>query len=763
MNTITTAPPGRAAAPQQPALLRAKAAARIEGLLFETVLEQIYVNPGCTPLEVVYTFPLPSQAVFLGLQTQLGTQRCCGVILARPEAEATYEDALQGGDTPVMVELADDGLLTANLGNLAAGEELVVTLRWGQWLQLEHGRIRAVIPTVVAPRFGTPSLQPQQVPQHSLEAQYPLHVTLDVTGELAAAQVRCETHRVTTQLQGAQLRLALDTPAALDRNVVFTLQPASGAALALHGLDSHGGASQHVVLAALQLPTAPQRCSVMLKILVDCSGSMNGDSIASTRRALAHVVPQLDAADRVTFSRFGSSVAHDLATPRCADEATRRRLAHLVAATDASLGGTQMQAALESTFALPGTPEGADVLLITDAQVWETDAMVAAARRSGHRVFAIGVGSAPREGLLRQLAGATGGACEFATPGESLEQAVERTFSRIRQQPWRGLHCVWDVEPQDMRALPEAAFGGDTLLVEARFDPDPPRRVRLIARDAAGDRVELACSDVVASQDTALLARMQAARRLHEIDDVQAAAQLALDYQLLTRHTCCVVIHERSPGEKISASADLHVVPQMTAAGWGGLGTVSAWVPTGVAGGVCLPLVGAAYGVMAAQAPTFSRWRSSREPLRSAPVMRLDHGAPDVVPPRLDAARLVQAAQCVLDALATSDSPEALLQAVDQAAIPGELVAMVKALQSLGLTAFDTWLVLALWVMGRSEGGQLRWSGEPLPGLLSDHTRSCLQEALVALERELQPRLAPATSEPGLSGRLLRLLSRRRV
>ena len=50
--------------------------------------------------------------------------------------------------------------------------------------------------------------------------------------------------------------------------------------------------------------------------------------------------------------------------------------------------------------------------------------MIDAARASGHRVFAIGVGSSPAEGVLRSLAEATGGACEFATPGEALEAAV---------------------------------------------------------------------------------------------------------------------------------------------------------------------------------------------------------------------------------------------------------------------------------------------------------------------------------------------------
>ena len=51
---------------------------------------------------------------------------------------------------------------------------------------------------------------------------------------------------------------------------------------------------------------------------------------------------------------------------------------------------------------------GADVLLVTDGEIWQAEEMTAAARASGHRVFAIGVGSSPAEGVLRSLAEGAG-------------------------------------------------------------------------------------------------------------------------------------------------------------------------------------------------------------------------------------------------------------------------------------------------------------------------------------------------------------------
>ena len=77
------------------------------------------------------------------------------------------------------------------------------------------------------------------------------------------------------------------------------------------------------------------------------------------------------------------------------------------------------------------------MLLITDGEIWQAQEVIDLARRGGQRVFAIGVGSAPAEGVLRELALATGGTSEFVTPGEAVEQAALRMLARIRQVPWR--------------------------------------------------------------------------------------------------------------------------------------------------------------------------------------------------------------------------------------------------------------------------------------------------------------------------------------
>lgn len=600
-----------------PVLTGVSASGRLDAVLFELTLRQTYRNTSERVLEVVYTFPLPSQAVLLAFACELNGQRRQGAVVARPDAEARYEQALTEGDAPVMLEALGGGLHTANIGNLLPGDEVVLEVRFAQCLAFEQGRLRLAIPTTIAPRYGSAErgggLQPQQLPLPSLRAEYPLRLTFGLGPALAGAAVVCKTHRLVPAVAdavdaapgergpaGALYELA--PGARLDRDVVVTITPREPRpSLVVRAADAADAAAPVVLMAALQPAPCTPRERIALKLLVDCSGSMAGDGIASAQAALRGVVAGLAPDDRVSLSRFGSTVEHVLGLSPL-DTATLRRLQPRIDAIDADLGGTELETALKAVFELGAGASGAgaaaaaveadslgrDVLLITDGQVWSAEAVVAAARASAHRVFAIGVGTAPAEGLLRALAEATGGMCEFATPGEALEAAAQRMLQRIRQPVWRRVRVDWGSEPAWQVGPGQAVFGGDTVVAMAGFSaasaPSAATAgaapVRLLCEGdtpaAAAQELARGEADAPAAGDS--VARLAAARRLAAVlaaGDKAAALALALRYQLMSEATHCILVHERAAADKAAEAAELHRVPSMMAAGWGGLGAVA--------------------------------------------------------------------------------------------------------------------------------------------------------------------------------------------
>ena len=543
---------------------------RLRGLLFELTVEQSYANPSDRNVEAVYTFPLPHRAVFLGLEVELGGRTLAAQAVRTDRAHREYEQALDRGDSAVLLEQASDGLYTASLGNLMPGERAVIRYRYAELLAPAQGLLRLAIPTVIAPRYGQAgqALQPHQVPGVELTAAYPFALAVDIEGALAAVPVECPTHRVSVEAGPGRTTVTLAPGAELDRDFVLVLPVPDGVALPVTEPDGDG----HVALVSFtpQLPV-PASAPVALELLVDCSGSMGGDSIAQARRALQGVLGQLGEGDRVSLTRFGSSVDD---VTRGLVPATPHRLASLrrqVAQIDADLGGTELPGALRHVVGRGAA--GSAVLLVTDGEVWAIEQALEAVARAGHRLFVVAVGSAPVESLARLIAERTGGACEFVTPGEDVEAAVLRMARRIREPVWTLREVRWPGGPQWTAPLPPALFSGDTVHLLAGFDGLPAGEVELVVADAEGRQIPSRAPLAAAVSEAGVLARVAAARRLAALED-EAAAELAERYQLASRFTAFVVTVARAAGEQAQALPELRAVPQMLAAGWGATGMV---------------------------------------------------------------------------------------------------------------------------------------------------------------------------------------------
>lgn len=569
--------PSLTAATGESVVLRSvDARGHLDGLLLSMTLHQVFRNDTGRDLEVTYTFPLAWGTVLLGMQVTLGGRRLAGRVMARREARERYEDAVEQGDAPVMVERAQGGVFSASIGSLRPGEEARIELTYAQLLSFEQGRIRLVVPTTIAPRYGDAvrqgGLQADQVVGADLLAEYRFSLSITLAGALGQARIGSPSHAVAQQRDSGVVVVSLQGQAWLDRDFVLLLEGLEGRSFAVAGPDPLSG-DGHVALVASYCPDLPDTppAPLRLKILVDCSGSMAGDSMALARAALRPLATRLAAADQVAYSRFGDRPQRVLG----AMEGTADGIAALVRAIDetqADLGGTELGDALADTFALPmgaaRHAQEADVLLVTDGEVWDAQRIVEEACRSGHRVYALGVGSAPAESLLREMAEATGGACEFTAPGEDLQQAVERLLARIRHAlPVQGRLAL----PQPAlwaSALPRRMASGETAHLFLRMAARPPEAPALQLDGGGSTQAELSL------REDDLVARLVAARQVGMTAGREQARELAERYQLVTDDTNLLLVIERDAADRTDGMPDLHQVRPMLAAGWGGTGQV---------------------------------------------------------------------------------------------------------------------------------------------------------------------------------------------
>lgn len=564
----------------------------LRGFAAEITVEQRYRNTRKKNIEAVYTFPLPMGSVLLDVELEIGERRLRGQVVEKKVAEERYEDAITSGDTALMIEVTGPGLYTLNFGNLLAGESAVIRYRYAMLLSWQGDRVRLVLPTTLAPRYGNPAkagLAPHQVPETSLLVSYPLTLNLTVEGQLAEGEVSCPTHMITTTRSETGLSIKLGDSAKLDRDFVLSMRGCQESAACVFDQPER----EKVILASMRIPPMAKRDEkpLRLKVVIDCSGSMAGISITQARKAALEILNQLRPGDLFNITLFGSSVRHFWADLVPAEARYITMAWKQLESLDANLGGTETGAALHAVYGLGqkrGKPlfgstvrvlkdKGDDgliatqpqILLITDGQVWEYGEIIKEAIEASHRVFTVGVGLSAVEGLVGELATQTGGACELVSPQEGMTERILSQFHRLRQPRLTLKGLKLGVTPKWFTPLSKAVFAGDTVHVYAGIDGEAPNKVSLGAVDSEGNTIKVEAD--IGKSDWSELPRMAAAARIASPKAIQEEKlQLALESQLLTDQTNYLIVAERA--EKVEELPELAKVSHMLPAGWGGTG-----------------------------------------------------------------------------------------------------------------------------------------------------------------------------------------------
>lgn len=368
----------------QPVLLqKVEIDANVEGLLFTVKARQFYKNTTNKNVETIYTFPLAWGCTLLGLSATIGGKSWQGTVLPKSEAEENYEKAIQDGDTPIMVEKSGEGLYTAHMGNLKPDEEAFIEIEYAQLLKIEDHQVRLSIPTTIAPRYGDPvktgKLKKPTSVEASLGVSYPFSTTLTINGELAKGNISCPSHQTSIRFDNEKTLVSLSREGYLDRDLIILIEDVQDQCVFSLAEDGGEFPALFSFTPSITQETLALASEIELKILVDCSGSMVGDSIELARKGLNSLLPLLSSADKVSYSLFGSQPRRVIGKLTSASpEFKANSLEPAIDRTSADLGGTEMHEALTDTFKITTerSERPVNVLLITDGEVWDIENII---------------------------------------------------------------------------------------------------------------------------------------------------------------------------------------------------------------------------------------------------------------------------------------------------------------------------------------------------------------------------------------------------
>lgn len=430
-------------------LRSADLAARTEGGFASSTLTQVFVNPHDEALEVVYTMPLPADGAVLGYTVTVGDRIIRGEIQTRKEARKKYQKALEEGRVAGLLEQERVSTFEQSLGNIPAHAEVKVAIEVVHPLAFIPAATRLGLPaaweyrfpTVVGARYSGGEGRVADREQLTLDISsngtpVRMNMALTVGGTAPVTGLASRSHTLVTNDQGV---IGFDGESALDRDVVVSWA-ASTQEVGVTVVEGSGlaGDDGRYVLVTVVPPTQPAVVfSRELTILLDRSGSMNGERLEMATRVVADLIRSLEPQDAFELLTFSSKV--ERVTPgKSRVPATRERIEKALRDLDAVCagGGTNLEDALELAFADPTNAAQRQVVLLTDGDVNFEPAVVGrVAATANARLHVVAIGEAPNRALTQQAAAAGRGlellVSDEASAARAAERLVKNTASPV--------------------------------------------------------------------------------------------------------------------------------------------------------------------------------------------------------------------------------------------------------------------------------------------------------------------------------------------
>ena len=557
----------------------------ITGLLARVEVTQQFTNQGGEWAEGVYRFPLPAGAAVDQMRIKVGERILEGEIQERISARRQYQKARDQGKTASLVEQQRENQFETRLANIGPGETIHITIGFLQNVDYGDHSYSLRLPMTFTPRWDPPAtlaVDEKPVTQAAPQLVTPkagsghsLRLQANLVSSVELAAIESHYHDVDIRQVDNGYRLELVSNQAMtDRDFVLSWTPAlqSQPSTSLMTFDDGEFVYAQLMLAPpLVASIVPQAREVIL--VIDTSGSMEGASIQQARLALVHALESLGPDDYFNVLEFNSD------TRSLFDQSVPANQQGLYIAQNfitglAAEGGTNMAPALKAALGMPKVPDRMrQVVFITDGAVGnEKNLLQMVADKLGDsRMFTVAIGHAPNSWFMRKAAEVGRGSYIHIGKPEEVRARMTALWSRIQLPALTNICVNWGDSAEFYPELIPDLYAGEPLWLTARLKSQPTI-IGLCGEFNDTDwSINVNAWDAASGGDGGdNLAKLWARKKIEALDDslmfgtdpeltqLQITG-LALDYELLTRHTSLVAVDKtpRRPADEQLAQTQI--------------------------------------------------------------------------------------------------------------------------------------------------------------------------------------------------------------
>ncbi|HSV85090.1 MAG TPA: VIT domain-containing protein [Levilinea sp.] len=521
-----------------------------------TRLEQVFYNPNDWDVEGVYLFPLPLDATVTEYVLWIDGEPVQGEVLDAEQARRTYEEIVRNLRDPALLEYAGRGALQASIFPIPPRGERKIELEYTQVLTASHGLVNYTYP-LNTEKFSV-------LPLESVVVRVEVHSSQPLRAAYSPS------HPVSIEREGENVLIATYEGSDLLPDADFSLMYSIGESEAFHLFsyrdpsDPAGAEGFFMALLAPRPGEPVETVNKDLLLVLDRSGSMEGEKFLQAQAALRFILNHLNPGDRfylMAFSSGTTSYASGLrsATDAEAAEAWVNRLN--------AEGSTDINRALLEAAAVTDKERPTYLIFLTDGlpTEGETDSErilenFKAAAPDNLRLFAFGVGWDVDTFLLDSLSQNHQGLSFYVQPGENLDERLSEFYARISTPVLTNLTLdfgtidVYDLYPQPLPDL----FVGAQVVVVGRYRNGGEVDI-VLAGEVNGERQSFRFTDQSFANDsrgaqhqTTFLPRLWATRKIGYLlnrirlngpdeETIGQIVRLSIRYGIVTPYTSYLV------------------------------------------------------------------------------------------------------------------------------------------------------------------------------------------------------------------------------
>jgi len=563
-------------------------------------ITQLYQNTSSDNIEAIYTFPIPDTAAVLDFTARMGKRTVRSIIMEAEEALKTYHDAVEAGDSALLLAEYRPNIFQVSVGQLLPGETVEIEISYLDELKYQDRELRLTIPTVVAPRYipgiksgskkGKGWAEPtDRVPDADFitpvigEADYRASLDLRVN-VLKPASFYSHSHKIKVErLDGNTARIGFaDLSCTMDADFVLvcTFGEEIAASGTVYPKDGNEKLLYLTFIPELEPLVAPDGKNHIF--VIDISGSMMGEKLEQAKNALHLCLRNLTGEDSFNLIAFNHACTRFAKRFKPFNQQNLNLASQWINSLDAS-GGTEILQPIEYCLE-DNASEKSVILLFTDGEVGNEREIFNYVRRhlDQRRIFTFGIDTAVNSFFLNELARIGHGRAEFIYPGERIGDKVLRQFARIISPAvddvridWGSIRVkdvfpqkiglIFDLEPLNIFALTSGELTGDVVLKGKAGGQTFESRISLNTLSCSGeaDLLEKIRARKIIEQLEFDLNYGNSRRREKIRDEI---IRLSKQYGIISSLTSFVAVEERV--DKASGLPVTRPVPVAVPQGW---------------------------------------------------------------------------------------------------------------------------------------------------------------------------------------------------